>query len=42
MSGELLDERWRGWDTSDPHRPVWLASGARVRANEPEPVAEAA
>ncbi|MFE4514719.1 hypothetical protein ACFRMQ_11085 [Kitasatospora sp. NPDC056783] len=22
-TGELVDERWRGWDTSDPCRPVW-------------------
>ncbi|MDX5570945.1 hypothetical protein PYK79_57230, partial [Streptomyces sp. ID05-04B] len=22
-TGELLDERWHGWDLSDPHRPTW-------------------
>ncbi|MCX4784090.1 hypothetical protein [Streptomyces sp. NBC_01264] len=42
VTGELLDERWRGWDTSDPHRPVWLAPGATARPNGPEPAAEAA
>ncbi|MCM2431047.1 hypothetical protein [Streptomyces sp. RKAG337] len=23
VTGELLDAAWRGWDTSDPARPVW-------------------
>ncbi|MGP3690992.1 helix-turn-helix domain-containing protein [Streptomyces sp. IBSNAI002] len=23
VTGELLDDAWRGWDTSDPARPVW-------------------
>ncbi|MCX4826583.1 hypothetical protein OG883_43885 [Streptomyces sp. NBC_01142] len=41
-TGELLDERWRGWDTSDPTRPVWLAPGAIPRPNQTTPPAQAA
>ncbi|GGU39291.1 helix-turn-helix domain-containing protein [Streptomyces violascens] len=36
-TGELLDERWRGWDTSDPARPVWLTPGAIPLPNQPTP-----
>ncbi|MET7679370.1 hypothetical protein [Streptomyces sp. NPDC005423] len=28
-TGELLDERWHGWDISDPHRPTWHGSDLR-------------
>lgn len=31
-TGELLDEAWRGWDTSDPARPVWREHPARPAA----------
>ncbi|MEU4080417.1 MarR family transcriptional regulator [Streptomyces venezuelae] len=34
-TGELLDEGWRGWDTSDPFRPTWLAPGAHLVPNRP-------
>lgn len=27
-TGELLDERWRGWDLSDPHHPTWPTAPA--------------
>ncbi|WP_070014747.1 hypothetical protein [Streptomyces nanshensis] len=26
-TGEVLDRRWRGWDVSDPARPVWRDDG---------------
>ncbi|MEW1760372.1 hypothetical protein AB0393_28160 [Streptomyces cyaneofuscatus] len=41
-TGELLDERWRGWDTSDPTRPVWLAPGAVPLPNHAPPPEQAA
>ncbi|MFE7485099.1 winged helix-turn-helix transcriptional regulator [Streptomyces sp. NPDC057552] len=41
-TGELLDEGWRGWDTSDPFRPTWLAPGAVPVPNEPFDTVEAA
>ncbi|MEU8523632.1 hypothetical protein [Streptomyces sp. NPDC048577] len=41
-TGELLDERWRGWDTSDPARPTWLTPGAVLLPNQPPDLLEAA
>lgn len=29
VTGELLDDAWQGWDTSDPARPVWRGHLAR-------------
>ncbi|WP_141658561.1 helix-turn-helix domain-containing protein [Streptomyces mutabilis] len=41
-TGELLDEGWRGWDTSAPFRPTWLAPGAHLVSNRPSDSVEAA
>ncbi|MFG2211982.1 hypothetical protein [Streptomyces sp. NPDC048638] len=41
-TGELLDERWRGWDTSDPTRPVWLDPGATALPHQAPPFEQAA
>jgi IclR helix-turn-helix domain len=36
VTGELLDERWRGWDLTDPYRPAFLEPGA-VPLPQPPP-----
>ncbi|MGW0599936.1 winged helix-turn-helix transcriptional regulator [Streptomyces sp. NPDC002776] len=35
VTGELLDERWHGWDLSDPHRPTWHGSDLQVWRGPP-------
>ncbi|GAB3950312.1 hypothetical protein GCM10028832_03200 [Streptomyces sparsus] len=41
-TAELLDERWRGWDLTDPLRPAFLEPGATPMSHHPAPSFEVA